>query len=244
LLLVVLVMVVVALLWWVMPGGGGSESAAAGPGAGAPQGHHPSTPSTTTSTGDTPGQQPAVTHHPTPGHANGTTTSPVGPAHPPQHQPTQGQPTKGQPTKGHTTPTHPQLPLPSGPCDPRTVFLSVAVANAPEGDGTTVGLRLSTKDGSTCSLGITPSLLETRITSGDVVIWQSGSCPDALPAKNVVVRPKPSVVYSYTWDGQINPDSCSATNRIALPGGYWAEAALIGGEPHKAYFEVTAPTKG
>jgi len=122
------------------------------------------------------------------------------------------------------------------------VTLAVAVDSAPEGHGTTVGLRLSTPDGSTCSLGITPSLLETRITSGDVIVWQSRSCPDGLPAKNVVVRPKPAVVYSFGWDGQINPDSCSSSNRVAQPGGYWAEAALIGGEPHKTYFEVTAPS--
>lgn len=98
---------------------------------------------------------------------------------------------------------------------------------------------MSTADGSTCSLGITPSLLETRIVSVPVVVWQSSSCPDALPAKNVVVRPRPAVVYSYEWDGQVNPDSCSATNRLARPGGYWAEAALIGGEPQRAYFAVT-----
>jgi hypothetical protein len=116
------------------------------------------------------------------------------------------------------------------------------VPDARIGKGTTVGLRMATPDGSTCSLGVTPSLLETKITSGGVVVWHSTSCPDALPARNVVVRPKPRVVYSYTWDGQVNPDSCSASDVIAQPGGYWAEAALIGGEPTKAYFEVTAKT--
>jgi len=120
------------------------------------------------------------------------------------------------------------------------VTLAVVVDSAPEGDGTTVGLRMSTEDGTSCTLGISPSLLETRITSGDVIVWQSGSCPDALPAKNVVVRPKPALVYSYGWDGQINPDSCSDTNRVAAPGWYWAEAALIGGEPTKTQFQVTS----
>ncbi len=209
LLLVVVVMVLAALVWWVMPGVGGSGSAAAGPAGGAPVGHQPSstTPTTTQTTGgDTPGKQPAVTHHPTPHHASGTT-----------------QPTQDDPTKGPSGPKHRALPPPTGPCDPTKVTLAVVVDNAPEGQGTTVGLRMSTQDGSSCSLGITPSLLETRITSGIATVWQSGSCPDALPAKNVVVRPKPAVVYSYAWDGQLNPDSCSATNVVG------EERLLLGG---------------
>jgi hypothetical protein len=98
---------------------------------------------------------------------------------------------------------------------------------------------MSTTDGSTCSLGITPKVLELRITSGPATIWQSTSCPDGLAAKSVVVRPTPMTVYSYDWDGRLSPDACSAGGPVAQPGGYWAEAALIGGEPQKAYFEVT-----
>jgi hypothetical protein len=101
---------------------------------------------------------------------------------------------------------------------------------------------MSTPDGSTCSLGVSPNVLDTRITSGQTTIWQSQSCPDALPAKNVVVGPKPRRVYSFRWDGQFNPSSCSATNVEAKPGAYWAEAALVGGEPRKSYFEITSPS--
>ncbi len=224
LLLVAVVVVVGAVLWWVMPGVGGSGNASADPGnGGTPSGDRPPTtasshPTSSPSTaGHATAHHPATTHHPAPGHLS-------------------------QATPGHATPSHRHRPAPSGPCDPAKVTLAVAVDSAPEGHGTTVGLRMSTPDGSTCSLGITPSLLETRITSGDVIVWQSRSCPDGLPAKNVVVRPRPAVVYSFDWDGQINPDSCSSSNRVAQPGGYWAEAALIGGEPHKTYFDVTAPS--
>lgn len=237
-LLVVVVMVAAALVWWVIPGVGGSGSASAGPSGGAPPaGRQPSstTPSSPTTkqstTSDPPGQQPAVTHHPTP-HHGGTASGPGGTT----------TTTKSQPTGGSVTAKHRSLPPASGPCDPTNVTLALVVPDAPEGKGTTVGLRMATKDGSTCALGITPGVLETRIVSVPAVIWQSTSCPDALPAKNVVVRPRPAVVYSYTWDGQINPDSCSATDRIAKSGYYWAEAALIRGEPAKTQFHVTAPT--
>jgi hypothetical protein len=221
-------MVAGALVWWMLPGVGGSGNASANPGGGSPV-HHQSPASSTPSTAvDRAGQQPAVTHHPTLLHASRTPTS---------------HPTAPHPTATHPTASHRDQPPPSGPCDPTKVSLAVVAHDTHLGAGTTVGLRMSTPDGSTCTLGITPSLLETRITSGDVVVWQSSSCPDALPAKNVVVRPKPVVVYSYTWDGQFNPDSCSATNRVASPGYYWAEAALIGGEPHQTQFHVSrAPT--
>lgn len=227
-LLVAVVVVVGALVWWVAPGVGGSGNASANPGASnQPAGHRPeTTPSTTTSTTSTGTgrHDPTAKQHPGTGQRSHPTSD------------TPGTPT---PPRGHQRPKHRVLPEPSGPCDPMKVTLAVVVKSAAIGKGTTVGLRMSTGDGTTCSLGITPSLLETRITSGAVVVWQSKSCPDALPAKNVVVRPKPGVVYSYAWDGQINPDSCSATDRVAQPGGYWAEAALIGGEPNKSYFEVT-----
>ncbi len=230
-------MLVAGLLWWVMPGVGPSGSASAGPGGGAPAGSQPTTPTTPTtkqpSTTHTPGQQPAVTPHPTPQHGGGTATGSGGGAQ-------QGQSGTGQPTKSPQTAPHRVLPPPTGPCDPTKLTLAVVAPGAPAGDGMTIRLRMSTNDGTVCTLGITPSLLETRITSGGVPVWQSRSCPDALAAKNVVVRPTPAVVYSYAWDGQLNPTSCSATNQVADPGWYWAEAALIGGEPAETHFEITA----
>ena len=115
------------------------------------------------------------------------------------------------------------------------------VGDAQAGAGNTVRLKMASADGSTCSLGITPSRLEIEITSGTATVWQSSSCPDGLAAKNVVVRPQPAVVYSLTWDGRITSDACSTKGKIAAPGGYWVEAALIGGAPHKSYFAITAP---
>lgn len=232
LLLVAAVMVVAALVWWVAPGLGGPRDASADPGS-APPSNGAGGPSRSSSgTGSTTSSQPPSTP--------ATTTRPL----PRNTVPTHTGPTKSGPTKGG--PSAPgdgaarHRPLPTGPCDPSALVLAVVVENAVEGEGTTVGLRMSTPDGSTCSLGVTPRLLETRITSGDVLVWQSRSCPDGLAAKNVVVRPRPLLVYSFDWDGRVTPDSCTSSDQVAAPGGYWAEAALIGGEPQKTYFEVAA----
>jgi hypothetical protein len=99
---------------------------------------------------------------------------------------------------------------------------------------------MSTTDGSTCRLGVMPSRLEIEITSGDVSIWHSTTCPDGLPARNVVVGPRSAVVYSFRWDGHIDPNACREGRQIAEPGGYWVAAALIGGEPARLYFPVVS----
>lgn len=229
--LVIALLVVVALLvWWAMPGGGSGASANPEPGGTSPAVNHPaSTPSTGSGAGTgqgsgqhTPKTPPRTSH--TPG---GTTTSG------PTHTTTPATP----PTT--TTPTVP-LTSPTGACDPTTVRLALSVDSIPTGYGTTVKIAMSTSDGSTCSLGLRPSLLVAKITSGIATVWQSGNCPDALPAKNVVVRPEPGVVYSFRWNGRVSPYGCTA-DRVADPGTYWAHAALVGGQPRQASFVVTEP---
>ena len=128
--------VVLAFVWWLMPGGNGSTPAAASPGKGrATTGSH---------------QAPTTIGHPTPPASTG------GSAH----------------HRGGKTPSHVSLPpshstgrsartRPTGPCDAAKVKLAVAVKSAHEGAGTKVRLAMSTTDGSTCSLGITPKVLET-----------------------------------------------------------------------------------
>lgn len=100
---------------------------------------------------------------------------------------------------------------------------------------------MSTTDGSTCSLGITASLLETKIASAQGLAWHSDACPDELPAKNVVVRPQPAVLYSFHWDGYETANTCGDSGKVAPPRRYQVSAALIGGRPHGTYFWVTEP---
>lgn len=228
LLIVAVVLVVVGIVWWVAPGVSGPSDASANPNPG------PTSNSGETTTPHGPGAGSTTPLHPGPTQPKATkhTGGPAPPAH-------TGRTDGGGGSSPHRpVPRH--RPEPTGPCDPTTLKLEVVVDDAPTGEGTTVGLRMSTGDGSTCSLGITPRVLETRITSVPVVVWQSSNCPDALPAENVVVRPRPTLVYSFDWDGRVTLDSCTSSDQIAEPGGYWAEAALIGGEPQKAFFEVTA----
>ena len=79
-----------------------------------------------------------------------------------------------------------------------------------------------------------------RITSGDDVVWTSDDCPDKLLAEEVVVRADPAGVYTFRWDGHRSTGSCAGAGPVAKPGGYWVEAALIGADAHKAFFDVRA----
>lgn len=162
--------------------------------------------------------------------SSSTTTRP--PTTPPKSSP---------PRTSPPTTTPPPRVAPTGDCAPTVVRILVAASSAPPGDGTTVRYTMSTNDGSTCRLGITPALLETKIVSAEQVAWRSSSCPDALAAENVVVRPQPAVLYAFHWDGVIRLGACTGTGTVAPPARYRVSAALIGGEPHGAYFFITEP---
>ncbi len=100
---------------------------------------------------------------------------------------------------------------------------------------------MSTTDGSTCSLGITPALFEAKVEFGRQVAWQSTACPDELAARKVVVRPHPAVLYTFAWDGYVAADACSGSAKVAAPRRYRVVAALIGGDPQRGFFYVTEP---
>jgi hypothetical protein len=97
---------------------------------------------------------------------------------------------------------------------------------------------------SACTLPITPGSLVARITTGSDVVWSSNDCPDALLAKQVVVRHDPATVYSFNWNGRRSTQNCATPGTVAPPGGYWLEAALVGGEPHKAHFDILPARSG
>ncbi len=139
-------------------------------------------------------------------------------------------------TSGHGS-AGPTLPPPTGECDPAKVNLTIHVADSKAGHANTATLLLTIPAGA-CRLPITPDSLVARVTSGSDVVWSSTDCPDALLARQVVVRHDPAAVYSLTWNGRRSTGGCAAKGEVAAPGGYWIEAALIGGEPHKAYFDI------
>jgi hypothetical protein len=89
-----------------------------------------------------------------------------------------------------------------------------------------------------CTLPITPDSLVARITSGSDVVWSSDDCPDALLAKEVVVRHDPPTVYSFEWNGHRSTQGCATSGDVAPPGKYTLEAAFVSGDPHEAFFTI------
>ena len=132
------------------------------------------------------------------------------------------------------------LAEPTGDCAPTEVGMSIDVSDTSVGEATTATLVLTSRATPACTLAITPASLVLRITSGDVVVWSSDDCPDMLPARQVVVRADPATEYRFEWDGKGSVEGCSPAGPSASPGGYWVEAALVGAESHRGYFDVVA----
>lgn len=172
-----------------------------------------------------------------PSPAGGATSHPTS-SHPSGHGPSGG-PSGGE--RPGPTPTT-ELEASTGDCDPAVVDMSIDVSDSVEGrsNAATFIFQLPLTDAA-CTLAITPDTLVTRVTSGPDVVWSSSDCPDTLLAKEIVVRSDPATVYQFEWNGRRSTDECKVPGTVAPPGGYWVEAALVGGEPHKAFFDVTGP---
>jgi hypothetical protein len=146
------------------------------------------------------------------------------------------QPGKHRPPK---KPKHRQPAAPSGPCAPAQVDIEVSVHDIAAGHSEPVTLALKSVGVAACTLAITPDTLALRITSGPDVVWSSDECPNDVLARELVVRAQKAVVYSFSWNGRRSTETCAHPGKVAQPGGYWAEAALIGADVHRAYFDVT-----
>lgn len=224
LLLLGIVLVVTVLVCWLVSAPGGAKETA---GQGASTESTPASSSSST-TGVGPRRDPAVKHHPgrTPQSrtAWATSTPPATPHH-------QKLAKKARPTK---TP----LAEPTGACTPTGVDMSIDVSDAKAAESNTATFELTSHDTVACTLAITPSTLVVKVTSGSDTVWSSDDCPDALLARQVVVRADPASHYQFTWGGERSSDGCQSVDGAVTPGGYWIQAALVGGEPHKAYFDL------
>jgi hypothetical protein len=132
-----------------------------------------------------------------------------------------------------------RLVAPSGPCDPTQVDVEVGVHDIATGRSEPVTLKLTSVGVAACTLAITPDTLALRITSGPDVVWSSDECPNDVLARELVVRAQKPIVYPFTWNGRRSTETCAHPGKVARPGGYWAEAAFIGADVHRAYFDVT-----
>lgn len=143
------------------------------------------------------------------------------------------------PSPSQTEPT--ELPEPTGDCRPADVGMEIDVSDSVAGRSNVATFILTSRTVPACILAITPDALVIQVTSGDDVIWSSSDCPDAVAAKQVVVRTDPATVYDFDWNGKRSTEDCDSPGDTPEPGGYWVEAALVGGEPHKAFFDIGEP---
>lgn len=244
LLLVALLVLVVVLVWWLVGRGGSAGASASDDQAGASSttgsegsqdGARPTSPPQTTTS---PTQSPETTQSET---SSTETTQPQTEQAPTSSRTSERTLSQHSQSRNTKTPERKTATAQGTkpPCDPREVDISLRVSDASSGQGNPVTFRLSTSGSQACMLEITPDTLAVEVTSGSDTVWSSSDCPDQLPAKRVTVGQKPDGVYTFTWNGRRSTDRCAAAGEVAQPGGYWVRAALIGGEPHKTYFEVT-----
>jgi hypothetical protein len=135
-------------------------------------------------------------------------------------------------------PRHRQPVAPSSDCAPTDVDIAVVAHDVAAGHTAPVDLKLTSAGVPACTLAVTPDTLALRITSGSDVVWTSDECPNALLARELVVRAHQPTVYTFDWNGYRSTPSCAKPGSVAEPGGYWAEAALIGADVHRAYFDI------
>ncbi len=229
LVLLLAVVLVLSVVWWLLAGSGSADpKASAASSAGATS--SPSDPGASTEPVQRPRQQPAAT---TKTQGSGPTSRPNKPR---QQAAGSGTSTKPRtPTKAKKTP----LAQPTGTCSPTGVGMEIDVADSAPGEPNTATLLLTSTDSPACALAITPDDLVVRVTSGADVVWSSDDCPDLLRAKEIVVRADPPTAYEFHWNGRRSEQNCQPVDTLPTPGGYWVQAALIGGDPHKAYFDIT-----
>lgn len=133
------------------------------------------------------------------------------------------------------------LRSPQGSCDTSDVVVVPDVADAETHGPIPLRLGLSTTGRQACTLQLTADKLALEVTSGDDLIWQSNTCPDVLDPQSVTLRPGWLSYVEAMWSGRRATDDCLASNEFAEPGYYWAEAAVIGGEPARGQFRLEEP---
>ncbi len=223
LMLLGVVVVVTAVLWWLISGSVGADGSPASDAA-------PKTPRSTGSAPDSTATSPppATTEPP----ATTQTT-------PPKNTPRSPNATTSSKPDKQDEPNKTPLAEPNGDCSPDGVNMTIDVADVKSGRSNTATFLLTSTDTPACTLAVTAGKLVVKVTSGDDTVWSSDDCPDALLAKQLVVRADPPSSYQFKWNGARSSEGCQLDDTPLEPGGYWVEAALIGGEPHKAFFDIT-----
>ncbi len=228
------IFVVTALIWWLVSGAGDANETTASDVGQSPSDPSPAIVDTTTEPTTSP--EPVATPR-TP--RTPRTPTPTSQAPPPTGSPQPMPRPTPEPEPRRPPPPPPPLAEPTGDCDPTGVDMTIDVADARAGQSNTATFVLTSIDTPACTLSVTPATVVINVTSGDDTVWSSDDCPDALLAKQIVVRSDPPSSYEFTWNGRRSSEGCQLDDTLPEPGGYFVEAALIGGEPHEAYFDLT-----
>ncbi|MEP6666554.1 MAG: hypothetical protein ABJA81_08920 [Nocardioidaceae bacterium] len=224
--LLAIIILATSLVWWLVSGRGNAKQG----------GTADLTPTTSTPPGDTSaGAHHSAKKHRTHHKGSGTNKHSKGPDGEHSTGSNPNAPKSPDPTK----PTHTPLATPTGDCDPADVDLEIDVSDVKSGQPNSATFIFTSTTTPACTLAITPSNMVARITSGSDVIWSSEECPDALRAKEIVARQDPPSSYEFRWNGKRSTEDCQPADNLPEPGGYWVQAALIGGEPQRAYFDIT-----
>ncbi|MPZ96740.1 MAG: hypothetical protein GEU96_17970 [Propionibacteriales bacterium] len=136
-----------------------------------------------------------------------------------------------------------ELRPPRGRCDVADVVAVPDVEDSYARRAVPLRIGLSTATVEACTLSLAEDGLALEITSGTDLIWRSSACTGVLSKQSVVLRKGWLSYVDVNWSGRRTTDTCSTGNDFAKPGYYWAEAALIGGEPSRSQFELTTAPK-
>lgn len=133
------------------------------------------------------------------------------------------------------------LQAPRGACAAGEVVVVPDVLDAEAGSAVPLRLGFSTTGERACSLQVSGKDLALEITSGEDLIWQLSGCPAVFERQQLDLRPGWVTYTEVAWNGRRGEDDCADTNALAEPGYYWAEAAMLSGEPARGQFRLTEP---
>ncbi len=130
-----------------------------------------------------------------------------------------------------------------GACPAEAVTVSPSVrAGAYAGRAVAVTLRVVSVSPQPCTVRIDPSTFVLGVKGDDGAVWSTQTC-EGVEARTVDVHPSWATVVEVAWNGRADADSCDDKGEFVAPGGYTAQAALLGGDPVSAEFTLTpAPT--
>lgn len=131
---------------------------------------------------------------------------------------------------------------PSGPCDLTLVRTAPQVVQpAYAGAAVTIQIGLMTDQPTACALDLHPDRILLSVSSDDAPLWSSTECPDAVPQRELVLRPLWTSTVDVQWSGQRSGRRCAADAAFATPGEYELQVAALTGEPSSFDFTLAAP---